>query len=113
MNAPARSCIPLYETVATELACAINTPGLAHIKVSVKICQGAERVSASIDFAAPGEPCLVSLLVNSDNSFVLVERNFHGDPENTTWTSEDAGPDTIKPVVLAALRRRVIETVGL
>jgi hypothetical protein len=98
--------MPVHEIIEAEIGVALNVPGLAHIETKITTCSGEEKVSAKIDFISAGEFMGVTLFINTDQSFILLE---HDDrySQSTTWTAEEADPDKVKAVILDVLRARV------
>jgi hypothetical protein len=92
--------MPLYEIIELALTSAINIPGLAHIRTSTT----ATESGGKIDFHIQGSRLGVTLTVNDDGSYVLVQPD---EPCAISWTAKEAQPAPITAAVIDALRARV------
>lgn len=97
---------PVHEIIEAEIAAALNVPGLAHIETKITTCTGDGEDSAKIDFIAAGELMGVTLFVNADQSFILLEHDERYST-STTWTAEEATPEKIKAAIVMVLRAKV------
>ena len=92
------------EIIDAEICVALNKPGLSHIRSKVEVCDGDGQVSGKIDYFIAGSHCGVTLIINSDMSFLLMKPD---DPKSICWTAEEAQPEPVTTAVVEALSARV------
>ncbi|HEY2010563.1 MAG TPA: hypothetical protein VGH23_16355 [Rhizomicrobium sp.] len=96
--------IPIPEIIDAEILAALNKPGLSHIRSKVETCEGDGYVSGKIDYFIAGSHCGVTLIINSDMSYLLMKPD---DPKSIWWTAEEAQPEPITAALVEALSSRV------